>query len=108
MNTYIVIDRTSVSTARMVELTAYAALAVLLIGQILLGNGAVSLADVMLVYVGAIAGLLFSCQAAPASAGMQRAARAVRIPHLAGLWPFRRRKSGARMDRDDTGGSCTA
>lgn len=108
MNTYTVINRRPVSTVRVVELTAYVALATLLIGQILVGGGAVSFADVMLVYVGAVAGLLVSCRATPISAGLQHVGRVVRVPNLWGMLPFRRRKSGPRMGGGNTGDRCTA
>lgn len=102
MNTYTVINRRPFRGARVVELTAYAALATLLIGQILLVGGTVSFADVMLVYVGAVAGLLVSCWATPISAGLQHVGRVARVPNVVELLRLRRRKSDTRGGNDDT------
>lgn len=106
MNTYTVINRRPVSVARIVELTAYVALATLLIGQILLVGGTVGLADVMFVYVGAVAGLLVSCGATPLSAGLQHVGRVVRVSNVVEVLRLRRRKSGNRSGSGDT--RCTA
>jgi len=108
MNTYTVINQRPISMVRIVELTGYVALATLLIGQILFVGGTVSLADVMLVYVGEVAGLLASCGATPLSAGLQYVGSAVRVPNVKNALSFRRRKSGTRIGGGNPGDSCTA
>lgn len=108
MNTYIVINRRPVSVARTIELCGYLVLAVLLIGQILFVGGTVSFADVMFVYVGAVAGLLFSCQASPLSTGLQLIGRSVRVPDVIGALRARRDKSSGRISGGNTGSNCTA
>lgn len=108
MNTYTVINRRPASMVRIIELTGYVALAALLIGQILFVGGTVSFADVMLVYVGAVAGLLFSCQATPLSAGLQLVGRTIRVPNVVGALRNRRQKSGGRIGGGNTGSNCTA